>query len=230
LLGRQGDHRQVVIVSLSPTSRIRGSPAEAWSASFLVIGAISFGLAAVLSPTPTGGDAAPVLAVSLAPGDRAISMAVALCLGSVGLLMGIPALSAPFAERARRLGGVAIVVYSLGVLGGTGYAAVLVILRMLVEHDALRPDELGRVMEDDGLVMALGGWVGCFYVGAFLLGVALIRARRTSAWVPILLLSMVALLPFVSMIGHAGQLLQVLLFVVALTGIATASIHSDTRP
>jgi hypothetical protein len=209
---------------------IRGSPVEAWSASSLVIGAISLGFAAVLSPTPTGGDAAPVLTVSLASDNRAISMAVALCLGSVGLLLGIPALSAPFAQRARRLGGVAVVIYSLGVLGGTGYAAVLVILRMLVTHGALGPDGLARVLEDDALVMALGGWVSCFYVGAFLLGVALIRARRTSAWVPVLLLATVALLPFVSMIGHVGQLFQVMLFVVAMTGIATASISPDPGP
>ncbi|NUR07889.1 MAG: hypothetical protein HOQ45_12895 [Nocardioidaceae bacterium] len=216
-----------MIVSLPLIRPTRGSPVEAWSASCLIIGAISLGFAAMLSPTPTGGDAAPVLTVSLAPDDRAITMAVALCIGSVGLLLGIPTLAAPFAQQARRLGGVAIVVYSIGVLGGTGYASVLVILRTLVAHGALGPDGLGRVIDDDRLGMALGAWVACFYVGALLMAVALIRARRTPRWVPVLLFAMVGLLPFVSMVGHLGQLIQVLLFVVAMTGIATTAVRPD---
>jgi hypothetical protein len=200
------------------------------SASCLVIGAISMSLAAVLSPTATGGDAARVLQVSLARNDRAISMAMALCIGSLGLLLGIPALSSLFAKRARRLGGVAVAVYSLGVLGGTGYAALLVVLRMMVLHGVLQPGELARVIGDDGLGMALTAWVGCFYVGAFLMAVALLRARHISRWVPILLLAMVALFPFVAMIGRAGQVFQVLMFVVAMTGIATAAIRADPEP
>ena len=51
------------------------------------------------------------------------------------------------------------------------------------------------------------------------------RARRTAGWVPVLLVIVVAHLPFVSMTGHFGQVLQVLLFTIAMTGIAIDAVR-----
>jgi hypothetical protein len=211
---------------------------RAWSASCLVIGAMALGLAALLNPTPTGGHAAEVLEVSMAPNGRCVAMAAALFLGSVALLLGLPTLLSACNHRAHSLGRLAVAVYAIGVLGSADYALLLLFLRGLHTREVLRPAQLPRAIDDVSLGVGLIVWVGAFYVGLLLLAVALVRARRTAAWVPVLLVVVVAYLPFVSMTGHFGQVLQVLLFTVAMTGIAINAVgdgaatgtHHEARP
>jgi len=58
-----------------------------------------------------------------------------------------------------------------------------------------------------------------------LMAFALLRAKIAAPWVPIVLLVVVGWLPFVSMVGHVGQVLQVLLLAVAFTQIATSVVR-----
>jgi len=209
--------------------RVGGGGLLAWSASCLVVGAMALVLAASLNPNPTGANAASVLQLAMMPGgDRWLAMAAALLVGSVALLFGLPTLLIPFADRARGLGGTAVAVFALGVLGCAGYAMMLIFVQALAVEGALRPARLEPVLDDAGVAMVLFGWVGSFYLGGLLLALALLRARRTAVWVPIVLLVVVGMLPFVSMMGHVGQVLQVLLLAVALTGIATSAVQHAT--
>ena len=206
---------------------MRGGSVQAWSASCLVVGAMALGLAGALSPIPTGGSAGPVLQMSIGEGERCEAMAAALFLGSVSLLLGLPTILSVFTDRGRGMGRLAVGVYAIGVLGSAGYAMLLVFLRALAERDAMRPGMLPVVVDDPALGVTLVAWVGAFYVGLVLMAIALLRARRTGVWIPVLLLTVVACLPFVSMAGHVGQVLQVLLFAVAMSGIAIAAVRGS---
>lgn len=210
--------------------RPSGRGVRAWSASCLVIGAMALGLAAALNPTPTGGHAAEVLQVSMQPDDRCVAMAAALFLGSGALLLGLPTLLYACNGRARGLGRLAVAVYSIGVLGSAGYALLLLFIRGLHTRAVVRPADFPLVVDDMSLGVALIVWVAAFYVGLLLLAVALVRSRRTATWVPVLLVIVVACLPFVSMTGHIGQVLQVLLFTIAMTGIAINAVRDAPQP
>lgn len=200
----------------------------AWSASCLVIGTMALTLAASLNPNPTGVNAAAVLEVAMAPGGRWLAMAAALLIGSVALLAGLPTLLIPFRDRARGLAMAAVATLAVGVLGSSGYAALLVFVRALADQEALRPGKLPRALEDAEVVMVLFVWVGSFYLGVLLMAVALLRARVAAPWVPIVLLVVVGCLPLVSMAGHIGQVVQVLLLAVAFTEIATRAVQRAT--
>jgi hypothetical protein len=56
-----------------------------------------------------------------------------------------------------------------------------------------------------------------------MLAVALLRARRTRTWVPVLMIVFVALMPFSSTLGGLTQVVQLFLLAVAFTGIAIAA-------
>jgi hypothetical protein len=201
----------------------------AWSASCLVIGTLALMLAASLNPDPTGANAAAVLQVAMMPGERWLAMAAAMLIGSVGLLAGLPTLLVPFADRARGLAVVAVTALTAGVLGSSGYAALLIFVRALAVEEALRPGRLPRVLDDPGVALVLYAWVGSFYLGVLLIAIALLRAKSAAAWVPIVLLVVVGWLPFVSMVGHVGQVLQVLLLAVAFTEVAISAVRG-ARP
>ena len=201
----------------------------AWSAACLVIGAMALVLAASLNPNPTGANAASVLEVAMMPGGRWLAMAAALLVASAALLLGLPILLTLFTDRARRLGRAGVAVFAIGVLGSAGYAAMLMFVQALAVAGALRQAKLQAVLTDIGMAVALSGWVGAFYLGVLLMAVALLRARTTAAWVPSVMLVVVTCLPFVSMLGHVIQVVQVLLLAVAFTGIATSAVQGVTR-
>jgi len=189
---------------------------------------MSLVLAASLSPIPTGVDAAAVLDVATSPGGRWLAMAVALFVASVMLLLGLPAVLSLFTDRARGLGGTAVVLFSIGVTGSSGYAMLLMFVQALAVKGGILPSGLGPMLDDSGIAAVLFGWVGCFYLATLLIALALFRARSTPAWVPITLLVVVALLPFVPMMSHVGQVLQVL-WAFAFTGIATSVVQRGSR-
>ena len=191
------------------------------------------GLAATINPSPTGGHAARVLEASISANNRCVAMAAALVLGSVALLMGLPALLAACADGARALGRLAVAVYSIGILGSIGYASLLLFLSARMGPGSAGSAMPPRLVGDTRLDVALVVWVAAFYVGLLLVAIALFRGRRIAVWVPVLLVVVVLSLPFVSMAGHVGQVLQVLLFTIAMTRIAIETVHeaaSGTPP
>jgi hypothetical protein len=195
------------------------------SAAALVIGVMALAFGALLNPVPTDGDSAQTVATVAMASGRWLGMAVMYFLASVALTLGLPAALSLFAVRARVLGVLAVAVLAVGFIGTSGYAMLLVFFRALVREDAIRTGGLDTVTRDLGLGIFLFGWVAAFYLGLFLLALALFVARRTPVWVPLLILAFVALLPLVEKIGRVGQVGQVVALAFAFTGIATAAVR-----
>ena len=200
-----------------------------YSASALVIGAMSMVLGAVLNPLSGGGRAAETLRVAGQEDGRWLGMAVMYFLASVFLTLGLPALLSLFVRRGRSLGLVAVGVFSIGAIGLSGFAMLMVFMRTLVIQDLLRSTSLERITNDLGLSIFLYGWVAGFYLGILLIAVALFVARKTPVWVAALMLLFVVALPFAQYLGRVGSALQVLTLAVAFTGVATAAVSDDHK-
>ncbi len=194
------------------------------SASALVIGAMSLVLGSVLDPADPGASTAQTLGVVAQEGERWLAMAVMFAFASVTLTLGLPAVLTLFDRRGRGVALVAAVVFSVGAIGTCGYAMLTVFLRALVVTGALRGGQLQQVSHDRGLTVFLTGWVVCFYGGALLIAVALLMARTTPRWVPLLLLVFVVMLPVAPHLGRVAVALQLMAFAAAFTGIAVASV------
>ena len=199
-----------------------------FSASALVIGAMSMVLGAVLNPI-AGDRGAAVLRAANHSEARWLGMSVMYFLASVFLTLGLPALLSLFVRRGRSLGVLSVGVFAVGTIGLSGFAMLLVFLRTLVIQDVLRAGSLDRLTEDVGLVVFLYGWIAGFYLGVLLIGIALFVSRKTAVWVPALLVVFVAVMPVSSHLGRVGSALQVLALAVAFTGIAVAAVSDEHR-
>jgi hypothetical protein len=124
----------------------------------------------------------------------------------------------------------AVSVFAVGVIGMSGYAMLLVFFRALVRAHAIRTASVENVTNDLGLGVFLYGWVACFYGGLLLLAIALVVARRTPVWVPVLLLGFVAMLATSGTFGRVAQVVQLVALTFAFTGIAVAAVNPAERP
>ena len=195
------------------------------SASALVIGAMALVFGSLLNPQEAGASAAETMQVVAREGGRWLGMSVMYFGASVALTLGLPALLSLFTKRGRGLGLLAIAVFSVGVIGTSGYAMLLVFFRALVKAGALQNSKLEEVTADNGLSIFLYGWIAGFYVGLLLIALALFVSKRTPTWVPVLMVVFVALFPFAGQIGRVGQVLQVMALAVAFTGIAITAVN-----
>lgn len=200
-----------------------------WAASVLVIGVMALVLAILLNPAVGDQSASDALRVVAGNSGRWLAMSVLFFAASVALTLGLPAILALFDRRGRRLGLLAVTVFSIGTIGMSGYGMLLVFFRALVLNGAVEGKLLDQVISDNGLSSFLFGWLGCFYGGVVLIALALLWARSTPVWVPCVMLAFVALLPVVSSLGTVGQALQMLALAVAFTGIAVAATTPDSR-
>lgn len=194
------------------------------SASALVIGAMSLVFGSLLNPADAGASSAETLRVVNEDSARWVAMSVMFVLASLGLTLGLPSVLTLFERRGRTLGLTALAVFTVGTIGTSGYAMLMVFFRALVVADALKAGGLARVTTDPGLTIFLRAWVGCFYLGVLLLAVALLVARTTPVWVPVLLVVFVVMLPVAAQLGRVGSAVQVLLLAVAFTGMAMTTV------
>jgi hypothetical protein len=197
------------------------------SASALVVGVMALTLATVLNPSTDGEGATATLHVVNEAGARWLGMAVMFFGASVALTAGLPALLTLFRTRARMIGTTGVVVFSVGVVGLCGISMLLVFFRALVVQDAVRAGALQAVTDDTGLAVFVYVWIGGFYLGLALIAIALLIAKRTPLWVPVVLIVYVLTLPLGSQLGRIGSAVQVLILAVAFTGIAVAAVGSD---
>jgi len=200
-----------------------------FSASALVIGAMSLVLAGLLNPSSSGQDASQTLQVVMDNDGRWLGMCAAYFLASFAMTLGLPAVLSLFVRRGRRLGVTAVLVFSVGVIGTSGFAMLMVFFRALVENNLIKGGGLDKLAHDLGLGMFLYAWIGGFYLGMLLLALALFVARTTARWVPVLMVLFVAMFPFASHLGRVGQAVQVLMLAVAFTGVAVAAVASSHR-
>lgn len=199
------------------------------SASALVIGAMALVFASVLNPAESGATTNDMVQVAGEDGARWLAMAVMYLIASFALIFGLPCVLMLFDRRGRRLGIAGVSLLVVGAVGTGGYATLMLFFHALVTEDALKPALLMRAVADPGLRIFLAGWVGSFYGGVLVVAVALLLARTTARWVPLLLIGFVALLPVTGYIGRVGNAVQVMALAVAFTGIAMAAVSDERR-
>jgi hypothetical protein len=195
------------------------------SASALVIGVMALVFGSLLNPAPPDATTAETMRQITVAGGRWLGMSVMYFVASVAMTLGLPALLSLFVTRGRRIGVLAVGVFTVGVIGTCGYAMLLVFFRALVNARAVDDANMQAVTEDAGLSFLLAVWIGGFYLGLLLVAVALFVARRTPVWVPGLIVVFVALFPVAAHIGRVGQVLQVMALAVAFTGVAVAAVN-----
>lgn len=196
-----------------------------YSAAALVLGATALSIGAALQPSGEG--AAATLQMATEQGGQWFAVAVLYFLASVALTIGMPAVVTLFIARGAKLGLTAVGVFTIGCVGISGLAMLLVFFRSLAVTDAIEPDTFTRVTSEVGLTVFLFAWVGAFYLGELLLAIALLRARAVARWVPVLLLLHVALFPVSlaapELLPERVQSMTVLLLTVALCGAGIAA-------
>jgi len=197
------------------------------SASALVIGAMSLVFGSLLNPADAGASSAETLRVVNEDSARWVAMSVMYVLASLSLTLGLPSVLTLFERRGRKLGLVALAVFTVGTIGTAGYAMLMVFFRALVVSGALRGGALDEVTHEPGLAVFLNGWIAGFYGGIALLALALFVSRSVPRWVPALLVVFVAMLPFSTELGRVGGAIQVMALAVAFTGMAMAAVTGE---
>jgi len=196
------------------------------SAAAFVTGVMALAFASLLSPESSG--AAATLEMVQKEDGRWLIVAVIYFVAAVGLTLGLPAVLTLFERKGRTLALISALALCMGFLGTAGYSMLMVFFRALAINAAVRTDRLDLVTEESGLVTFLLGWVAAFVIGEVVLAVALLRARSTPRWVPLVLLAHVATI-FVS--GLLPPLLAkstVLLLAVGFAGVAIQAVAQDT--
>jgi hypothetical protein len=195
------------------------------SASALVIGVMALVFGSLLNPADADASSADTMRIVSQEGGRWLGMSVMYFGASVALTLGLPAMLSLFTRKGRRIGLVAVAVFSIGVIGTSGYAMLLVFFRALVKAGAIEDAKLEQVTADNGLGIFLYGWIAGFYLGVLLIAIALFVAKQTPTWVPVVLVIFVALFPFSAQIGKVGQVAQVMGLAVAFTAVAIAAVN-----
>ncbi len=195
-----------------------------FSASSLVAGATMLSIGSLTMPSAE--DSTEMLTLAQEEGGRWLAVSGLYFVAAVLLTVGLPSILVLFDRKGARVGLTAISVFTIGCVGTAGYAMILSFFRALVVADALDADALDAVASDNGFAVFLFGWIGAFYLGELLLGIALLMAKSTPRWIPGLLILHVALFPLSQVLPSEARGLTVLLITVALSGVA---IHANTR-
>jgi hypothetical protein len=198
-----------------------------FSASALVAGATALSIGAVL--TPESNSTADTLRVVESNGGQWMAVAALYFFASVALTVGMPSVLTLFDKRGFRTGLTAVSIFTVGAVGIAGLAMLLAFLRALVVEDAIEPDMFEAVATETGFAIFLYAWIGAFYLGELLLGIALLRAGSTPRWIPGLLLAHVALFPLSSLLPERLASFTVLLITVAFAGVGIAANQRHAR-
>jgi hypothetical protein len=196
-----------------------------YSAAALVLGATALSIGSVL--LPSGGGAAATMEMASEKGGQWFAVAGLYFLASVALTIGMPSVVTLFLTQGAKLGLAAVGVFTVGCVGIAGLAMLLVFIRSLALTPEFSSDMLTEVTSEVGLTVFLFAWIGAFYLGELLLGIALLRSRVTHKWVPGLLLLHVALFPLSlvapELLPDRVQSMTVLLLTVGLCGVGIAA-------
>ncbi len=192
-----------------------------FSASALVAGATALSVGALLMPT--SDDSSDSLRIVQEQGGQWIAVAALYFFASVALTVGLPSVLTLFDKRGARTGLTALAVFTIGCVGIAGFAMLLAFFRALALNDSINPASVDEVTSDPGLEVFLFGWIGAFYLGELLLGIALLMAKTTPTWVPVLLLVHVALFPVSNLLPDTVQPMTSLLITVGLAGVGISA-------
>jgi Na+/citrate or Na+/malate symporter len=199
-----------------------------YSAASLVIGATALAVGSLL--LPSYAEAATTVQMAASEAGLWLAVAVLYFFAAITLTLGMPSILTLFRVRGARFGFTAVGVFTASAAGTAGFAMLLMFVRALVINDAIPEATVLDVTHDTGLTGFLYIWIGALVLGELLLAIALLRARTTPRWIPVLLLVHVALLvvaPYLpELIGSASPLL----IVVALSGIGISAAAQRSEP
>ena len=199
-----------------------------YSASGLVVGAAGLSVGALLMPQP--GDPASPLLMGAGEDDRWLAISVLYLLASVGLAVGLPAVTSIFDRRGARWALAGVGTLAVGILGAAAYAVLMSVLRALVVGGVPLTGGVGGLAEDAWLAVLLHGWVSVFAVGEVLIAMALLQARRVSRWVPALMLAHAGLTPLAPMMPVALAAVTALTATIAFAGLGIAANRRSLPP
>ena len=197
------------------------------SAAAFVTGAMALTFGALLMPA--GGSTADTLQVARDDNGRWFAAAVIFFIAAVALTLGLPAVLSLFEQRGRTLSLLATLVLAVGFLGTAGYAMLIVFFRAIALHTSLTSTALDKAVHDQGLTVFLYGWIGAFYLGELLLAAALLRARVTPRWVPLVIVAHVATLALSPVLPDQVSSALVLLVAVGFAGVAIEAVTRDSE-
>lgn len=188
-----------------------------YSASALVAGATALAVGTLLMPQTD--DSAESFQVVAQQDARWLAVAGLYFAAAVAMTVGLPAVLTLLERRTARLGLTAVGVFAVGCIGIAGYAMLLAFYHALVNTRAIDASSVEQVTQDAGLGVFLFGWIGAFYLGELLLGIALLRTRGVARWIPALLIAHVAVLPVSQALPGRLSSAAVLLVTIAFAGL-----------
>lgn len=198
-----------------------------YSAAALVAGSVALAMGSLLMPTI--GDPADSLRIAQEQDGRWLAVAATYFGAAVALTVGLPTVLTLLGTRGARRGLLGAALLAVGCIGTAGYATLLVFFRALALTGAIESGDLDALTRDAGLDYFLFAWVGAFYLGQVLVAWALILARSTPRWVPVMLLLHVLSLPVSALVSAQVAQAAILLLTAGLCGIGiTAS--NQVRP
>jgi hypothetical protein len=192
------------------------------SASALITGAMALVLSQLLDPTTPDGGSDTILMVAESDSGRWLATSLLFFASAVGLLLGMPSLlSLLTRRRGRVIGLLGIAVFSLGVLGLTGFSGLMLMIRSLATHHSISAASLEAVLEDPALELMLMVWKLGFLGGVFLIGLALFRAGTVPGWVPLLFAAFLLSRVLPSGTPEVFEAVGLMFLAAGFTGVAT---------
>lgn len=197
-----------------------------WSASALVTGAMALAMSQMIAPEIDSGDTTQLVLIAARRDGQWITMCMLWALSSVCFILGTPSVMTLLRGRGRLLGALGCVVFAIGAIGLSGLAGFALVIQALSDG-GVRPRVLDAVLADPGLRALASVWVIGLFLGFVVIAAALLVARSTPRWIPVLLPVFVAVeLVFdgnvVAKVGYAA-------LVVAFTGIAIHAVDPGRR-
>ena len=192
-----------------------------FSASALVVGATALSVGALLMPQNDVAQGS--LLIVEEQGGQWLAVAGLYFFASIALVIGLPSVLTLFDRQGARTGLTALGVFTIGCVGTAGFAMLLAFFRALVLTDDVDPRLFDEVVREPGIAVLFYGWIAAFYLGELLLAIALLLAKSTPAWVPVLLLVHVATFPLSAVLPNSVQPYTALLVTVALSGVGISA-------
>lgn len=193
------------------------------SAAALVAGVAMLALGALLLPDTGGQVSGEVFSVIRRNDGRWLGVSVLFFGAAVAMIIGLPAVLTLFDRRGALLGLVGVGVFTIGCLGIAGYAMLLVFFRSLVLSNALRPRAFEEVTGEPALAGFLATWIIAFYLGELLIALALLRARATPRWVPLVMIVHVLSLGASEALPDTDLRWTIALLAIGFAGVAIAA-------
>ena len=155
---------------------------------------MSLVLAMFLAPGFGGGndDMGASLAVASQEAGRWTAMSVLWSVSAAGFVLGCPTIILALVKRGRLLGYVGVVLFAIGAIGLTGFAALSLMFQSMAEA-GVSASQVETVLGAGGLRVVETVWIIGLFGGLVVIAVALLIGRALPIWVPLMLIAFVGI-------------------------------------